>query len=132
MVAHHLDSTFPRSFVSMKIRNQTRNAVLVEQGNVADTFFSRLRGLLGSPPLKKGEGLLLKHEKSIHTFFMRYPIDVIYLNKNLDVIKLDEHVSPNRVGSFVAKSDSILELPAGTIKETHTAVGDHLQFSDRS
>ena len=112
----------------MIIENQTRNTVLADQGRVADNFFSRLKGLMGVPVLKQGEGLLLKKEKSIHTFFMRFPIDVIYINSRGKVIKIDQNMVPNRIGRYVSQSDSILELPAGTIEETETAVGDQLKF----
>lgn len=113
----------------MIIKNRTKNVVLVNQGRIADTFFTRLKGLLGSPPLKSGEGLLLAHEKSIHTFFMSFPIDIIYLNEDLQVIKIDHNIPPYRLGSYVAKSVYILELPVGTIQETNTTVGDQLSFS---
>jgi len=114
----------------MLIRNQTRNAVLVRQGRVADTFFRRLKGLLGSPPLQAGQGLLLKNEKSIHTFFMTFPIDVVYIDRALKVIKIDENMRPNRLGRYVPQSAYILELPVGTVNATRTAVGDQLAFLD--
>ena len=113
----------------MVIRNQTKNTVLVNQGKLADTFLSRLKGLLGSPPLEKGQGLLLKHEKSVHTLFITFPIDVIYIDKDLQVIKVDGNMPPYKLGSYVAKSVYILELPVGVVQETHTAIGDQLSFS---
>jgi len=113
----------------LRVENLTQKTVLVERGSVADTFFTRLKGLLGSAPLEKGQGLLLKHEKSIHTLFMRFPIDVVYLNEQQQVIKIDQNMPPFRLGSYIAKSDSILELPVGTIQETNTAIGDQLSFS---
>jgi uncharacterized membrane protein (UPF0127 family) len=113
----------------MVIKNETRNTILVGQGKVAATFLARLKGLLGSAALKKGEGLLLNHEKSIHTFFMRYAIDVIYIDKQWQVIKLDEGMAPFRIGRYVAKAAYILELPVESIRETQTAVGDQLGCS---
>ncbi len=114
----------------MIIKNQTKNTTLVKQGKIADTFFTRLKGLLGSPPLKKGQGLLLKGEKSVHTFFMSFPIDVVYIDKDLQVIKIDQNMPPFRLGRYVARAASILELPVGIIQETDTTVGDHLNFLD--
>ena len=112
----------------MIIKNETKNTILVNQGKVADTFFTRLKGLLGSPPLEAGQGLLLKNEKSIHTFFMTFPIDVIYIDKDLSVIKLDQDMGPNRVGKFVTESAYILEVPVGTIASTDSQVGDRIRF----
>ena len=116
----------------MVIKNLTKNTTLVDRGRVADTFFSRLKGLLGSPALIKGEGLLLKHEKSIHTFFMSFPIDVVYINQAWQIINLDHNMPPYRLGRFVPRSVYILELPAGVIEETQTAVGDQLQVLNGS
>ena len=110
----------------MIIRNQNKDAILVRQGNVADTFFTRLKGLLGSAPLKEGEGLLLKGEKSIHTLFMTFPIDVIYLNHALEIIKITPDMRPWKLGPYVSQSAYTLELPVGVITRTNSAVGDHL------
>ena len=111
------------------IQNQTKNSSLTTQGALADTFFTRLKGLLGSPPLKAGEGLLLKGEKSIHTFFMSFPIDVIYINSASQVIKLDEDMPPYRIGNYITQAAYILEVPVGTIKHSQTTVGDQLTIS---
>lgn len=112
----------------MIIKNQTKETILVENGRVADTFFTRLKGLLGSKPLKEGEGLLLKSEKSIHTFFMTFPIDVIYINAEHQIIRLDLNMIPNKIGKYVSKAAYILELPVGMIEKTQSAVGDQLLF----
>ncbi|HEY85684.1 MAG TPA: DUF192 domain-containing protein [Chloroflexi bacterium] len=110
----------------MIIKNQNKNATLVRQGKVADTFFTRLKGLLGSPPLQEGEGLLLKGEKSIHTLFMTFPIDVIYLDHALEIIKITSDMRPWKLGPYVSQSTYILELPVGVISRTNSTVGDHL------
>jgi hypothetical protein len=64
----------------MIIKNETKDSILVDQGKLADNFFSRLKGLLGSPPLQPGQGLLLKNEKSFHSFFLGFSFDVFYLD----------------------------------------------------
>ena len=112
----------------MHVFNETSKARLITRGRLADTFWLRLRGLLGSAPLKKGEGLVLVGEKSIHTFFMSFPIDVVYVDKYYRVIRADSNMIPFRLGSFVAKSAYVLEMPVGTITETNTQVGDQLKF----
>lgn len=112
----------------MLIQNATKNTTLTQHCVVADTFFSRLKGLLGSVPLSNGEGLLLVGEKSIHTFFMTFPIDVIYIDGQKKVIRIDDNVVPNRIGKYVSESRYILEVPIGTIEESHTCVNDQLNF----
>jgi len=112
----------------MRVINQTRGVPLITRGRLADTFWSRLRGLLGAPPLQEGEGLVLVGEKSIHTLFMGFAIDVVYADKNHTVIRTDPNMVPYRLGSFVAKSAYVLEMPVGTIATTETTVGDQLKF----
>jgi len=112
----------------MEVFNQTRNAPLITQGRLANSFWSRLRGLLGAAPLLKGEGLILAGEKSVHTFFMSFPIDVLYVNKEYKVIRADANMVPYRIGPFLAQSEYVLELPVGTIAATATQTGDQLRF----
>ncbi len=114
----------------MRIFNQTRNLPLITQGRLADTFWLRLRGLLGAAPLQKEEGLILVGEKSIHTLFMKFPIDVVYVNKNYKVIRTDANMTPYRLGPFVARSAYVLEMPVGAIANTATKAGDQLIFKD--
>lgn len=83
---------------------------------------------MGANSLKKGEGLILVGEKSIHTMFMSFPIDVVYVDQTETVIRTDENMVPYRLGPFVMKSAYILELPIGTIATTSTHVGDQLLF----
>ncbi len=113
----------------MRVTNQSKNTVLADRCIVANTFLSRLKGLLGTSSLSQGEGLLLVGEKSIHTFFMAYPIDVVYINAEKTVIRLDRNLVPNRIGKHSAQSAYILELPVGVINSSRTDIGDQLQFS---
>jgi uncharacterized membrane protein (UPF0127 family) len=112
----------------MRVFNQTCNRPLITQGRLANTFWSRLRGLLGAAPLQKGEGLILVGEKSIHTLFMKFPIDVVYVDKNYKVIRADANMGPYRLGPFVAQSAYVLEMPIGIIANTATKTGDRLKF----
>ena len=83
---------------------------------------------MGAAPLQKGEGLILAGEKSVHTFFMSFPIDVVYVNKKHKVIRADANMVPYRIGPFLAQSEYVLELPVGTIAATATQTGDQLRF----
>ncbi len=112
----------------MRIFNQTRNVPLITQGRLADTFWLRLKGLLTTASLEKGEGLTLVGEKSIHTLFMGFPIDVIYVDKEYKIIRADVNMVPYRLGPFLARSVYVLEMPVGTINQTASKVGDQLKF----
>jgi hypothetical protein len=112
----------------MHIFNQTRNVSLITQGRLADTFWLRLKGLLGTTSLGEGQGLILVGEKSIHTFFMKFPIDVVYVDKDYQVLRTDVNMSPYRIGPFITQSAYVLEMPVGTIAATATQPGDQLRF----
>ena len=112
----------------MRVINQTRNTSLMTQGRIANTFWLRLKGLLGAPPLQNGEGLILVGEKSIHTLFMGFPIDVVYVDKAFNVIRSDANMVPYRLGPFLARSAYVLEMPVGAISKSATQVGDQLKF----
>jgi hypothetical protein len=112
----------------MQVYNKTRNTALITQGRVADTFWLRLKGLLGASPLKQGEGLVLVGEKSIHTLFMGFAIDVVYVSKDYHFIRVQDNMIPYRLGPFVGQAGYVLELPTGTIAESKTQVGDQLNF----
>lgn len=114
----------------MEAYNVTRDRHLIEKGKVADSFWTRLRGLIGHDPLEAGEGLMIKPCKSVHMFFMRYPIDVIYVSGSGKVVELAPELQPNRVGPVVREASFVLEVPAGTIARTGTQVGDQVIVSN--
>ena len=113
----------------MHVKNVTQNTSLMTEGRVADTFFTRLQGLLGSKPLQSGEGLVLEGVKSIHTLFMTFPIDVIYVNPSLQVIKTEENMVPYKLGGYVRQAAYVLEMPIGTIEASKTQSGHQLEFT---
>ena len=99
--------------------------VVCERCVVADRVFPRLRGLLGRSSLPAGEGLLLTPERSIHMWFMRFPIDVVYADRDGRVLKLVHAIRPWRM-SACRGAKVALELPVGAIERSGVVVGDHL------
>ena len=95
-------------------RYEVRQAekLCVSQVRIADSFLSRLRGLMFRRSLEPGEGLLLRNCPSIHCFFMRFPIDVIYLDKEMKVVG-KETVEPWRIGKLFRGARHVLELEKG-------------------
>jgi uncharacterized membrane protein (UPF0127 family) len=111
-----------------QIINLTRNRVVCEHAVVADRMLRRMRGLLGRSELPPGEGILLTPAPSVHTAFMRFAIDIVFLDRDLRVIKIAREVPPWRAtGAKGARS--VLELPAGDADRLRLAIGDELGFS---
>ena len=109
------------------MRNQTRNTVLGEAVEVADTSEKRRVGLLKHARLDPGSGLWIVPCESVHTFFMKFPIDLVYLDKKRKVRKVRHAVPAWRLSACLA-AHSILELPAGTAEASGTVQGDELSF----
>jgi uncharacterized membrane protein (UPF0127 family) len=101
-------------------------AVVCPSCRSAATFLSRLRGLLGRGGLAEGEGLLIRPASSIHTFFMRFELDVAFLDRDGCVVKLVPGLRPWRV-TFARGARSALELSVGEIVRKELRVGDSLR-----
>lgn len=95
---------------------------------MADSPFKRMKGLLGKKGLKPGEALIIKPCNSIHTFFMRFPIDVLFVSKDNRVIKAISGIKPFRLTYIYYHADFAVELTAGIISSTATCTGDHLSI----
>lgn len=96
---------------------------------VADTFFARLRGLMGCKQLAPGEGLLLIPCPQIHTCFMRFNIDAVFCDKSGKVLYVKEQMKPWRWGRLVRGGHCTLELPGGSL-QGRVQPGDELLFAD--
>jgi len=115
--------------LKVQVRNQTRNAVLGRAIDVADSSAKRRTGLLKHTKLEPGEGLWIVPCESVHTFFMKFPIDLVYLDKNRKVRKVRKAVPAWRFSGCLT-AHSVLELPAGTTEETGTQAGDILEIEN--
>ena len=111
----------------MRVRNLTRNTILAESADVADTSSKRRTGLLKHERFDRGQGLWIVPCEGVHTFGMKFPIDVVYLSKKRQILKLRENMPARRM-SLCLRAHSVLELPAGTVAATGTARGDQLEF----
>jgi uncharacterized membrane protein (UPF0127 family) len=111
----------------MVVRNQTRGTVLGREVELADTSAKRRTGLLKHTRLEPGTGLWIVPCESVHTFFMKFAIDLIYVDRGNKVRKVRHAVPPWRL-SVCLSAHSILELPAGTARQTGTSAGDQLEF----
>ena len=114
--------------VSMRVINRTRGILLGGKVRTAHTFLSRLKGLLGASGPAEGEGLWIVPCGGVHTFGMRRPIDVAFLDAGRVVVGVLSNLPPNRIGGFFRGARGALELRAGTLVATGTAPGDRLEF----
>jgi uncharacterized membrane protein (UPF0127 family) len=113
------------------VYNKTREGFVATDVAVANTYFRRLVGLLGTSKswMAAGRGLWIVPSRGIHTIGMLFPIDVIFLDRSRRVVRLEEHVRPFTISKFCLDAASVLELPPHTIFQTGTQVGDLLEVS---
>ncbi len=109
--------------------NRTRGTTLASSVDLADTPKSRRIGLLRHEALEPGKGLWIYPTQAIHTIGMRFPIDVAFLDRKLRIKRIYHRLAPFRLTTFVWRAQSVLELPAGSLANTSTTVGDELQIS---
>jgi uncharacterized protein len=109
-----------------KILNATRQVIISENTRFARSYFQRMLGLMGRKSLAQGEALIIDPCSSVHTHWMRFAIDVIYVNKNNIIVGIDANLKPWRIGKFYKHVQYVVELPAGTADNTGTLVGDRL------
>jgi len=109
--------------------SETRGTIIGDQIKIADTSLSRMVGLLGRRGVDAGGGLWIKPSSGVHTFFMRFPIDVIGLDKNMRVIKLWRTLVPYRITSVSLQLRSVIELSSGRIAECGVQLGDVLRVN---
>lgn len=112
----------------MRVHNLTRQTVLATSLEVADSSAKRSKGLLGRKGLPPGGGLWIVPCESVHTFWMQFAIDLVYLDRNYRVKKVRSAVAPWRMSACLS-AYSVIELPAGTIGESQTATGDKLEIT---
>ncbi len=112
------------------VYNKTRETFVATSASVADTYLSRLIGLLGRTRrwVRPGQGLWIVPSYGVHTIGMMFSIDLVFLDRTNHVVHIEEHVRPFRISKVVLKADSVLELPPHTVFRTRTHVGDMLEI----
>lgn len=112
------------------VLNKTRERFVATNVAVADSYLRRLIGLLGKTKkwARPGRGLWIIPSHGVHTLGMLFPIDLIFLDREKNVVHVEEHVKPFRISRVSIRTHSVLELPAHTVYRTGTCVGDQLEF----
>lgn len=109
-------------------RNQTTGAVIAPSTSIADSMWTRFRGLMLRGPLAEGEALLIRPCSSVHMFFMRFPLDIVFFDKEGAVVKVVSNLKPWRMALGGKGAWSALELAAGSA--AGISIGDRLAFED--
>ena len=113
------------------VYNKTRERFVATHAKVADGYFSRLVGLLGTTRrwARPGNGLWIVPSHGVHTMGMLYALDLILLDHHHVVVEVEEHLRPYRISKVCFRADSVLELPIHTVFHTGTRAGDQLEIS---
>src|SRR3982751_2765243 len=113
----------------VRVRRAADGAVVCERCEIPESAFGRARGLLGRNGLEAGGGMLIDRAGSVHMFFMRFPIDVVFLDRDRDVVGVRHRLRPWRVAG-ARRAVAALELQAGAAAAAGIEAGDELVFED--
>ena len=113
------------------VYNRTRETFVATETMLADSYIRRLVGLLGKTKrwAQVGRGLWIIPSSGVHTIGMLFPIDLIFLNKEKQVVHVEEHVRPFRISKVSLKAEIVLELPPHTIYRSGTQIGDRFEIA---
>jgi len=112
-----------------RIINLRTNETVLDDLRIADNFVSRFRGLMGIKSLPNNSGLWITPCNSVHCFFMRIPIDVVFLNKENQVVHISKNMKPWSISPIIRKAKSVVEVNANTLSNV-LEIGDSLTFTD--
>jgi len=115
---------------AIAVVNRTRGTALGTRIALADRWWLRLRGLIARPELRPGEGLMLTECRAVHMYGVRYPLDVAFVDRRGAVVALYAGLRPNARTRWHRRAAHAIELPAGTLADTHTREGDLLEWGD--
>ena len=115
----------------MNIYNSTKNNLIASNVKVAQNFITRSIGLLSKKSISDDEGLIIKPCCSIHTYFMKFPIDVLFVNRKNMIVALYENVDRTRILPIHLSSSYVVELAAGLISKKNIEKGDIIQINEQ-
>jgi len=111
------------------IVNLTRNVVIASRVRTAQDPWQRMKGLLGTREFPQGEALVITHCQSIHMFFMKFPIDVVFCDQHNKVVGLCSAIRPFQLSPIFFKASYAIELPSGSIASSNTKIGDKVKLN---
>lgn len=111
------------------IKNITKNEEISKNVIMADSFLKRLKGLMFTKELSPDYSIYIHPCGQIHTFFMNYSIDVLYLDKNNVILAIDENIKPGKIGKKVKGATAVIELRGGKIENSSIKIGQAIEIS---
>ena len=114
----------------MKVVNRSKGVVLACRAGFALKPIERMRGLLGKEALAPGDALVISPCSAVHTFGMRYPIDVVFYDRSNRAVAAVPNLRPYRLTRWYPRAKGVIELPAGTLESKPLDTGDLLEFAD--
>lgn len=112
----------------MIIRNKRKLTSLAVNCQIADNFLSRFKGLMGKKTITEGSALAISPCNSIHMFFMKFALDIVFIDKNNRVVYIVENIKPWRLSKIVRSATTAIELPINSVINSRTEIGDILEF----
>ena len=112
----------------MRILNATQKTVICENAEIARTIFLRMKGLLGRASIQDSQALIITRCKSIHMVFMKFPIDVIFVDSKRIVVGLVRNIQPFQFSPYFLKADYVIECAPGIIDRTRSSIGDVIEL----
>ena len=113
----------------MIVSNVTRGTIVAAEACEAHSFTTKLFGLMGKANMANDAALIIYHTNWIHTFWMRFALDLIYVTREGTVVGLESGLAPNRIGTPFWRAQTVIELCAGAIVASHTELGDRLHIA---
>lgn len=114
----------------MRLLIEENGQVIADNVRTAGSFMARLKGLLGEADFPSGSGLHIIPCRSVHTFFMRFSIDVIYLDERNRIVGMEADMKPGRIGNVYKRALSVVELPNGTLYRSKPQLGQTVSFQE--
>ena len=115
---------------SVRVHNLTRETIIADEARIASSAWARTRGLMLARTLPERHGLVIDPCGSIHMFFMRFPLDVLYVDRDDRVVRVQRGIRPWRIGPLHTRGARyVIELPVGAIDRSLTEVGDQLRLN---
>ncbi|MEH7094850.1 DUF192 domain-containing protein [Neobacillus vireti] len=114
----------------LRLVNLGTGQVIAESIEPAETFFKRFKGLMFRKNLSPNSGLYLRPCNSIHTFFMKFPIDVLYINDHGKIVGIEEQLEPGKIGKRFPGAAAVIELPINSIKAFEITEGQLIKLSE--
>lgn len=113
----------------MQLKSHPEGKILAGKLELAERFFQRLRGLIGRTEISNDTALLIRNCRMVHTFFLKFPIDIVFCSEKGTVVLVQENLVPWKISKLAYQASYVIEFRQGTVKEKQIRVGDQVYSS---